>query len=254
MNVWHVAQFTLRDLIRSKLLWNVPILGALMAVITLIAKEFTYGAPDRVATNLGMGAFTLSAYGIAFFAGVMLIREEAESRTIYLIISRPISRITFFLGKIAGVSAFLTLNLMCLILIYCLVMFVAGSGLSLAMTVATIFTLLESILLMVVVVLLSLVANTALTLMFGLLLLVGGHAIASTIDILWLKQFPLVVALMEYYHWFLPGFYKINFRPWAYHSHVFPWDSIAWAAGYWLFYTAALLGLGCIVIRDKDFD
>jgi ABC-2 type transport system permease protein len=254
MNAWYVAQSTLRDLLRSKLLWNVPLLGSLMALVTMVAKEFTYGAPERIATNLGMGAFTVSAYGIAFFAGVMLIREEAESRTIYLIISRPISRVVFLLGKLAGVSAFLTLNLSGLILVYCFITYFAGSGLSLAMTVATVFTLLEAIMLLVVVVVLSLVANTALTLMFGLLLLVGGHAIASTLEILWLKQFPLLVTALEYYHWLLPGFYKINFRPWAYHAHVFPWADIGWAAGYWLFYTAALLGVGCVVIRDKDFD
>jgi len=254
MNLWNVAQFTFRDLIRSKIMWNIPVLGLLVAIITFVSQEFTYGAPERVATNMGLAVLTLSVYGIAFFAGVTLIRSEAESRTIYLIISRPVSRATFFLGKVSGVCLFLTLNIIILASISTLIMWLNGGWLNSQIIVTMLFILLEAVMLLVAIVVLSLVSNMALTLMFGFILLVAGHAVAVTQNILWLERYPIVKTALGFYHWVFPAFFKLNFKEYAVYSNNFPWQNVGTAAGYWFFYTVALLLLGCGIMNDKDFD
>ena len=254
MKLWAVAQYTIKDLIRSKIMWNIPVLGVILALITYVASEFTFGVPERVATNFGLAALTLSAYGIAFFAGVMLIRTEAESRTVYLIISRPLSRETFLIGKILGVSTFLAINVVALALVCFGILMTLGAVLNTQVVVATGFVLLESILLLVMIVLLSMVSNVALTLIFGVLLLVAGHAVGVTQEIMLVKKIPALATSLKYYHWVLPAFYKLNFKNYAVYAYSFPWQTLGSALVYWLSYTTGLLLLGCAVIRRKDFD
>lgn len=253
-NIWNVARFTLRDLIRSKVMWNIPVLGGLLSLIVFVSTEFTYGVPWRVATNMGLSALTLSVYGIVFFAGVTLIRAEAESRTIYLIISRPISRRSFLIGKLAGVSLFLALNTLLLFSIVALVLVLAKGIFGVTTIVAVFFLLLEALLLLLTIVVISMVSNVPLTFMFSAVLLVAGHAVAVSQDILWLKNFPLVKVALQYYHWVLPGFHILNFKDYAIYALDLSWSTVGWAFLYWLCYLSALLLIGCKVIDDKDFD
>ena len=254
MNMWHVARFTIKDLIRSKIMWNIPVLGILLLIITYVAREFTYGVPARVVTNFGMAALTISVYGISFFAGVTLIRSEAESRTVYLIFSRPVSRAQFMLGKISGVSVFLGINVIALSFISLAILYWVGGVINSQVMIAMGFVLLEAILLLVMIVFLSMISNLALTLIFGVILLVGGHAVSVTHDIVWLQQFELISTALDYYHWLLPAFYKLNFKNYAIYVLSFPFERLWGALAYWLSYTTALLIFSCVVIRGKDFD
>lgn len=251
---WHVARFTLRDLIRSKIMWNIPLLGSLFALLTFVAREFTYGVPERVATNLGLGILTVSLYGIAFFAGVTLVRSEAESRTIYLIISRPVTRTAFLVGKIFGVTMFFAINATLLSCIGIAILWAIGGVLNDQVVVAALFIILEAVLLLTMIVVLSMVSNIALTIMLGLILLIAGHAVAVTIDINWLAQFPWLQAGLKNYHWIFPAFYKLNFKDYAVYSMNFPWERVMSAVAYWFCYNTALLSIGCGIINYKDFD
>lgn len=251
---WHVARFTLRDLIRSKIMWNIPLLGLLFAILTFVAREFTYGVPERIATNLGLAVLTISLYGIAFFAGVTLVRSEAESRTIYLIISRPVSRTSFLTGKILGVSIFFALNAFLLCVLGLGILAAIGGVLNFQVIIAASFIILEAVLLLTMIVVLSMVSNIALTLMFGMILLVAGHAVAVTVDINWLTRLPWLQNALEHYHWLFPAFYKLNFKDYAVYSLNFPWERVWGAVGYWFCYNSALLFLGCGIINHKDFD
>ena len=254
MNILYLSIFTLRDLIRSKLMWNIPILGGLVGLISFVTSTFTFGSPSKVAVDIGIAGLTLSAYGIAFFAGCTLVKSETDSRTIYVIISRPVNRIQFLLGKISGVVVFLALNILALALITLGTLWALNGELSLAVLVTIGFVFLESILLLVVVVILSMVSNLALTLMFGLLLLIAGHAAGATQDIMWVKQFPLAQGFLKYYHFFLPAFYKLNFKDYSVYAQSFPWASVPSAVAYWACYLLAMIGLGCGIIVEKDFD
>ena len=46
---------------------NVFLLGFVLALVTYIASDFSYGVPSKVALDFGMGVTTLSAVGIAIF-------------------------------------------------------------------------------------------------------------------------------------------------------------------------------------------
>ena len=109
-----IAKYTFREIIKSKILVNVLILGIVLLGATYVAFSFTYGEPARVALDFGLGMLTLSSVGIAIFIGVGLLSKEIESRTVYMIISRPVPRYAFITGKLLGLAGVLILNILLL--------------------------------------------------------------------------------------------------------------------------------------------
>ena len=67
--------------------------------MTYVATEFTYGVPEKIALDFGMGMMSLSSVAIAIFFGSVILAKDIETRTIYMVISRPLSRYSFYAWK-----------------------------------------------------------------------------------------------------------------------------------------------------------
>jgi len=104
-NILTIAKFTFIEVYRSKIMLGVVFLALGMLIMTMVASAFAYGAPDKVALDFAIGMMSVANLLIAIFLGVTLISKEIESRTLYMVLSRPISRFAFLLGKIFGLSS-----------------------------------------------------------------------------------------------------------------------------------------------------
>jgi ABC-type transport system involved in multi-copper enzyme maturation permease subunit len=249
-----IARYTFQELVRSKVLWNVVVIALGLAGLTLAAAEFTFGVPARVAFDLGLAFLALSGYGLSFFAGVPLIKQEEESRTIYLIISRPVKRSIFLIGKLLGVSVFLALNFSLITVSIVGVVTLTGGEMNFISWMAVLLTFLEVLLLLTLVVTLSLVANRAITLICGLVILIAGHAVAETGGLLFVKNRPWLEVLVKMYDWVLPGFHRFNLKDIVLYKTELPDSYLFQTLSYGGLYGLALLFSACWLIERKDFD
>jgi Cu-processing system permease protein len=103
--------------------------GALLATLS-------YVEVDEILQDMGMAAIRLFSAGIAIFVGVGLIHDEVERRTIFTILSKPVSRSEFLVGKWAGLTFTVWLQLLLMALAFALVSSLAGADLLLAHAVA----------------------------------------------------------------------------------------------------------------------
>jgi ABC-2 type transport system permease protein len=249
-----VAKYTFKEMLKSKILWNVALLGLGIAVVTFVASEFTFGVPHRVALDLGLGSLSVSSYGIAILIGLGLIKKEEESRTIYLIISRPVSRVSFLAGKLLGVCSFLALNLFILSLITIAVVKFIGGEISSLVLFAMLFSCLESTLLLLVVVFLSLIANTALALMGSILVLISGHALAETTKILFVTTKPWLKTIVDALNFVFPAFHRFNLKDYVLYQNTIEVQQLLMVVFYWLAYVLGLFFLSALIINKKNMD
>jgi len=249
-----IARYTFQELIRSKILWNVVVLALCLAALTLAAAEFTFGVPYRVALDLGLAFLALSGYGLSFFAGIPLIKSEEESRTIYLIISRPVKRSVFLVGKIFGVIGFLALNFSLIAASILVVINLIGGKLGYVEWAAIGLTFVEVVILLLLVVVFSLVANRAITMIFGLVILAAGHAVSETLSIKLVQDIPWLRNAVRLYDWMLPGFHRFNLKDLVLYQTELPDGYLMKTLVYAFLYGAALLLFSCWLIERKDFE
>src|SRR5690349_9243174 len=68
---------------------------------TLVAEVTVYSM-HRVLTDFGLGVMSITLVLLAVFLSCSLLGQEIERKTIFLIVSKPVSRATFLLGRFAG--------------------------------------------------------------------------------------------------------------------------------------------------------
>lgn len=252
--IFIIASYTLKELLKSKVLVSALVMSLAIALLAWLASEFTFGVPARVALDVGLAALSVSGYGISIFMGATLISREIESRTIYMVISRPVSREAFLIGKMLGLTLFLVINMTVLAISAVGVAWLLGLPPSVLVLCVFMASVVECIILMLVVVLISLGANTALTVIFSLILLVAGHAIGETRNSLYVQLRPALGKVLDVFHYIFPGFYKFNLKDMVIYDLVPPPGWLSAMFSYGFCYSTLLAVLICLVIRKKDFN
>jgi ABC-type transport system involved in multi-copper enzyme maturation permease subunit len=99
-----IAGNTVREAVRSRLLYTLLGFGLLMIFAGVLLSSLSYVETDRILQDVGFAAMRVFGVAIALFVGVGLIHKEVERRTVYTILSKPLSRAEFLLGKFWGLA------------------------------------------------------------------------------------------------------------------------------------------------------
>jgi ABC-type transport system involved in multi-copper enzyme maturation permease subunit len=249
-----IAYYTFREIVKSKILLNVLFLGIALLTVTFVAFNFTYGDPARVALDFGLGTLTLSSVGIAIFIGVGLLSKEIDSRTVYMIISRPVKRFQFILGKIIGLGLVLILNISLLSLLTLTCYFAIGGEFYPIILWSILFIMLESILVLLVVSFLSLVTSPTLSVLFTIILYISGHSISSAKLTTFASNSKIFSSVLELYQFVLPAFYKLNIKEFVIYKQSLPIEFIIKTAAYGFIYSIFLIFLSIIIFEKKNLD
>ena len=249
-----VAYYTFKELFKSKILLNVFFVGLGLMVVTYVATEFTYGVPERVALDFGLGMLSISSIAISLFLGVSLLTKEIESRTVYMVISRPVPRFAFILGKIAGLLCIQVLNILILSALTIISTLLLGGGITSLLYWAVFFIFLESVLLLFVVILMSLLTNNILSVIFSVILLLLGHAIKETQNITIVKNSAFLKGILDVYHFVLPAFHKLNLKDFIIYNKELPLSYLVPNMAYGIIYSLALLFFIIFIFNKKNVD
>jgi Cu-processing system permease protein len=117
---WTIATTTFHEAIRRR--WVTALLG--FAVVMLgVSTFFTWmqvGSQQKFLRDYGLGFTVIMTLIAAIFLGVALIPPEIERRTVFTILSKPVTRLEFLLGKYLGLLFTLAMNLAVMSVIFLL--------------------------------------------------------------------------------------------------------------------------------------
>ena len=108
---WVVATTTFHEAIRRR--WVTALLGFAIVMLA-VSTFFTWmqpGSQQKFLRDYGLGFTVIMTLIAAVFLGVALITPEIERRTILTILSKPVTRAEFLVGKYLGLMLTLALNL-----------------------------------------------------------------------------------------------------------------------------------------------
>ena len=145
-----LAVNTFREALRNKLLYTLLGFGILMIGSGVLLATLSYVEVDEILQDMGLGAIRFFSAGIAIFIGIGLIYSEVDRRTIFTILSKPVSRSEFLVGKWAGLTFTVWLQLGLMALAFAVVSWMAGAPLGVDHAVAIALVGLELMLLVAI--------------------------------------------------------------------------------------------------------
>ena len=105
-----IAKNAFREAVRDRILYNLILFVLLITAGAVFLGDLTVGQEARVIVNLGLSATLIFGTFISIFVGVSLVWKEIEKRTIYSILSKPVGRGEFIIGKYLGLCLTLFVN------------------------------------------------------------------------------------------------------------------------------------------------
>ena len=101
-SIFAIARTTVIEQIRNRLYLVILFFGGLVLVASALLGALAPGHRTRVIFDLGLVTLELFGLATAIFGAVSLVLQETESKTIYLILTRPVDRSTYILGRFLG--------------------------------------------------------------------------------------------------------------------------------------------------------
>ncbi len=248
-----IARYTFLQQLRNRLYLVVGFFALLLLGVSML---FSALAPDQeVRVILDFGLAVIEVFGLvaAVFGAVTLILEEMESRTLYLILTRPLPRSYYILGRFLGlmaavVASLLIMNVLhlallltqrwavdfhyfaCLPFIYFKVMMVAA--------LAVFFSLFSS----------SAVSSIVFTFFFWLL----GHFGPELSFLIRKSESVITVGAVRGVMFLMPNFQFLNYQDF-FHVPGVSLGNELWGLAYAALYTAACLSLALSIFLKKEF-
>jgi ABC-type transport system involved in multi-copper enzyme maturation permease subunit len=105
-----IASNTFREAVRDRVLYNLIIFALLMIGASLLLGQITIEVQRQLLINLGLAAISVFGVLIAIFIGIGLVSKEIDKRTLYTVLTRPVRRWEFILGKFFGLLGTLVVN------------------------------------------------------------------------------------------------------------------------------------------------
>lgn len=114
--IFSIALFTFKEGIRHRILYGAFAFSCFLIFLSVLASGMFMRDISKILLDFCLSAVSLGGLLIPFFVAINLLAGDIESRTIYSILSLPISRGKYILGKYLGLSAliFLVMGLLTL--------------------------------------------------------------------------------------------------------------------------------------------
>jgi ABC-type transport system involved in multi-copper enzyme maturation permease subunit len=106
-----IAGNTIREARRHKVFYSIFFFALVIILNSFLFSGLTIHFFDRILRNVGTGAIGFFGILLAIFLGVGMVSREVDRKTVYTVVTKPIRRAEFILGKFLGLMGVLAVSL-----------------------------------------------------------------------------------------------------------------------------------------------
>jgi Cu-processing system permease protein len=250
--VFGIARYTFIEILRNRVWYVLVLFSGILILSTLLLGTLGGEQKARMITDLGLACIEIIALLSTVFAAVTLVLEEMESRTLYLILTRPVARSVFVVGRFVGLVAIMTCAYLLMATELAVLLAVVHIPMDRHYALSLVFSWQKIVVITAVAFVFSLFStSTASAVTFTFFFWIMGHLSTEVLYLARKTSQPILVALCTLFYYLVPNFLIMNIRDVPPELYRPDW---LWAAGgYGLTYAGVCLLLTTVLFRNKEF-
>jgi ABC-type transport system involved in multi-copper enzyme maturation permease subunit len=253
MKIKAIALNTFKEAIRDRILYLLFFFAAVSVIFSRLLAVLTVGDRVKIVKDVGLASISLFGVLMAIMIGTGLVYKEIDKKTIFTLISKPIHRFEFLLGKFFGLVLTLFIMTALMSLIFLLTVFFHTFKVEAGLLLAILFIFIELILITAVAILFSCFSTPILSSLFSLSFFLIGHFSWGFETIIQkTKSTPLKLFVQGLYI-LLPDLENFNFKTEVVYGLTVLPKYYFFSAFYGLAYTAFILTLAVLIFKRRDF-
>jgi Cu-processing system permease protein len=251
-----IALNTFRESIRDRVLYNLLLFVLVLVAASAFVSDLSLDMESQFTAALGLSSMLIFGAVIAIFIGVGLVYKEIDKRTIYGLLSKPVHRHEFIIGKYAGLCLTLLVNSAVMVLATELAILYVNRKfvpLHMAVLAASYLVYLELALLVAVALMFSSFSTPMLSALFSFAVYVIGHFSKDLLEMAALSNSAVTRALLTALYYVLPNLSNFGFITEASHGRVVPLSAAVAATAYAIVYAGILLSAAVLIFQKRNF-
>jgi ABC-type transport system involved in multi-copper enzyme maturation permease subunit len=253
MKLYAIIVNTFREAIRDKIFIAIIVFSIITMGAARVIKPLTLGEEAKVIKDIGLNSITFFSVLIAILIGGRLVYKEMEKRTLYLILSRPVSRTTFIVGKYLGLMLVLFDSLVIMTGVFYLFLLLLHIPASYLLLWSLVLTFFEVAIITALAIFFSTFSTPITSAIFTFVLYFIGHLTPDLKSLARIAKSPVVSFLSDILYYFLPNLANFNIKAQVVHNALLDYKVIFLTILYGIVYSAFLIFLSCLIFRKKDF-
>jgi Cu-processing system permease protein len=261
-----VALAAYRETVRDRVPLMIVGFGVLLVSASYLISQMTAGQDIKIIKDLGLAALSMMGLLIAVFIGIGLVAKEVERKSIYSVLSKPVTREQFLLGKYFGLVMTLAVNLGAMCAAFYAVLLVMDLVAPHAVRAIAIGPVVDPRLLIAVALIFAeLMLVTAIALFFStfsspflsatltLALWVAGHFNADLRRFEEVVDSPVAAVVARAFYYVLPNLAPFDVKTEVVYGVPVPASHVLLTLAYAAVYIAVLLLASIAIFRRRDF-
>ncbi|MEK6405441.1 MAG: ABC transporter permease [Acidobacteriota bacterium] len=251
-----IALNTFRESVRDRVLYNLILFVLILVAAAVFVSDLSLDMESQFTAALGLSAMLVFGALIAIFIGVGLVYKEIDKRTIYSLLSKPVHRHEFIIGKYLGLCLTLLVNTTVMVLGTELALLgVNGKFVPLqtAVLAASYLVYLELALLVAVALMFSSFTTPMLAALFSFAVYVIGHFSRDLLQAAALSNSAVTRAALTIAYYLLPNLSNFGFIAETSHGRMVPLGMALSATAYALVYISILLSASILIFQRRNF-
>ena len=251
-----IALNAFRESVRDRVLYNLILFVLILVGASVFISELSVDQENKFIADLGLTSMVVFGAIIAIFIGVGLVYKEIDRRTIYNLLSKPVHRYQFIIGKYLGLCLTLLVNtaVMTAGTVVALVFANKGFGrLQAAVLPAAYLIYIELALIVAVALMFSSFSTPMLSTLFSFAVYVIGHFSGDLRLAAEMSDSGLVRGILYGVYYLTPNLATFSFIGEASRGQIVPLAVAVKATLYALFYISMLLSAAVLIIQKRNF-
>jgi ABC-type transport system involved in multi-copper enzyme maturation permease subunit len=242
-----------REARRNRVTLVVAFFALALLLCTTLVSAVTVHTFNRVLTDVGLGVMSVMLVLLAIFLSTGQLSREIERRTVFLIVSKPVSRGLFLVGRLAGNMLTITVLLVGMSVVFFLEMLPYQSGITHPQLVAIGVLWVELLLLSALGFMMSSFSSQIVSAVVTTGVYFAGHLAGDIYNLSSKSKSEAIQLIGKITYYLLPNLSRLNYRPQASYGVSVPAQQILSSVLYGTAYAAALIVFAIILFSQRDF-
>lgn len=257
--IWAIALNTFREAARIRVLYGIVVLVIGANLFAIVLGEMSIREQARVARDVGLAGISLFGSLTAIFLGVFLLYSEVQRRTIHAIVSKPIERWEFVVGKYLGMALVLTVLVGLFGLAMVAMLLSQDVGVTSEVVRAIVLAWCEVLTVAAIAIFFSSFSTPFLSGIFALAMWVIGRVTPDIEAAVregsgWIRAVSRVaLEIVPDIHLFSPSGRVVEGAAVSVHADFVSWGYVGLSALHGLGWIVGLLALACVLFHRRDF-
>ncbi|MDE2018974.1 MAG: ABC transporter permease subunit [Patescibacteria group bacterium] len=251
-NIWIIAKNTFKLEIKDRIWIGILVFGIFYVVLTLFLSDLVLRELPMVKSFGLTGIYFFNAI-VALFLGTTSFYKDVDRKTVYFILSKPVSRAQFLAGKFLGLCLLLFVTTAILAVGYLAVIAWNGGGFDAIGLLAIAMQFLEMALFVAFAIFVSTFSSSLLSIVYTSAVFFLGHIVSALLaDARELGLGGIQYFFVQVLYYVFPNLEKFDLRGMAVHAVALPGDAFVLALIYAAAYIALLLMASMWVFEKKE--